>query len=202
MHDYDRVVELLQKVIDKRYPEKPLARHIRSVAGFAREIATSYAGPDSLLARQAFVAGLAHDLYKKYPKDELRRLIRAENVPIEDLSWQIGGSLLHAAPAAHFLREKCGVNDDDILGAVYHHTTSRAGAGMLDKIIFCADYLDPSRELRPSEPDVDKLSKKVMKNLDDVYREILSRKLIYTVRRGNPLHPGGLAAWNEILGFA
>jgi predicted HD superfamily hydrolase involved in NAD metabolism len=201
MRDYDRVVNKLQNEIDKRYSGKPLARHIRSVAEFAREIAAAYAGKDSGLARKAFVAGLAHDLYKKFPKDQLRRIIREENVPIDEHSWKIGGSLLHASPAAHYLREQCGVTDDDVLGAVYHHTTGRPGAGMLDKIIYCADYLDPSREVRTSEPDVEELSARIKKDLDAVYREILARKLSYTVQRGNPLHPNGLAAWNEALGI-
>jgi len=200
MKNYKKVVRQLKAEIEKRYPGKPLARHIHSVAEFAREIAKKIGGPDSELARKAYVAGLAHDLYKKLSQEDLRRLIREESVPIDDESWQLGGGLLHAAPAAHFLRTRCGVTDKEILSAVYYHTTSRAGAGVLDKLLYCADYLDPSREIRDSEPDVGVLSERMLTDLDVVYRDILGRKLAHTISRGRPLHSNGTAAWNETVG--
>lgn len=200
MRDYDRVVEQLKAEIEKRYAGKPLARHIHSVAEFARQIAGSINGGGRGLEQKAYVAGLAHDLYKKFPEDELRQLIRRDNVPIDEHAWKFGGGLLHAPAAAHHLHAHLGVTDDEVIAAVYYHTTGRAGAGLLDRIMFCADYLDPSREIRGSEPDVEKLSRKVHKDLDGVYRTVLGRKLAHTISRGRPLHPNGIAAWNEALG--
>ncbi|HLA40848.1 MAG TPA: bis(5'-nucleosyl)-tetraphosphatase (symmetrical) YqeK [Candidatus Glassbacteria bacterium] len=199
MKSYDKLVKQLKKEIEKRYAGKPLARHIHSVAEFARQIAENMSSQNGALARKAYLAGLAHDLYKKYSEKDLRQVIREEAVPIDEDSWNFGGGLLHAAAAAHYLRVRCGVTDNEIIAAVYYHTTSRAASSTLEKILFCADYLDPSREVRSADPDVEVLSKKVLTDLDGVYREVLRRKLVYTVTRGKPLHPSGSAAWNEVV---
>jgi predicted HD superfamily hydrolase involved in NAD metabolism len=200
MIDYDSIVEELEVEINQRFSGKPMARHIRSVADLAVSIAATHGRDETLLPQQARVAALAHDLYKKFPPNELRELIRRENVPIDEFSMNVGGGLLHAPPAAHYLRTRCGVRDENLLCAVYYHTTGRAGASLLEKILFCADYLDPSRELRGSEPDVITLGEKAKTDLDVVYREVLGRKLTYTLGKGMPLHPNGIAAWNEITG--
>ncbi len=200
MRDYEKIVEQLRSEVEKRYAGKPLARHILSVAEFAVEIAGSIDCNDTLLCRRVHVAALAHDLYKKFPQEELRELIRREAIPIDEFSRQAGGGLLHAPPAAHYLRTRCGVRDEETLCAVYYHTTGRPGAGLAEKILFCADYLDPSRENHASEPDLSILSKKAKTDLDAVYREVLGRKLVYTIGKGKPLHPSGIAAWNEVTG--
>jgi len=199
MGQFDSAISYLEKEIDKRYSGKPLARHIRSVAGFAQRIAASVneSGP---LAEKACVAGLAHDLYKGFPKKELREFVIGESVPVDDDTLRIGGGLLHAPAAAHYIRTRLGIADVEILSAVYYHTTGRANPTVLDKILFCADYLDPWREIRASEPDVKALSKRVFVSLDEVYRTVLFRKLTYTLSRGRPLHPGGVAAWNQVCG--
>ncbi|MBW7997297.1 MAG: HD domain-containing protein [Candidatus Glassbacteria bacterium] len=201
MRDYDRVVERLKAEIEQRFGGKALARHTHSVAEFAREIAGSVDGGDERLQRKTYVAGLAHDLYRKFTEQKLRELIRRDNVPIDDDAWRFGGGLLHAPPAAHFLHAGLGVSDEAVICAVYYHTTSRAGASLLDRVLFCADYLDPSREVRNCDPDVAELSRRVLTDLDGVYREVLSRKLAHTISRGRPLHPNGIAAWNEVLSF-
>jgi predicted HD superfamily hydrolase involved in NAD metabolism len=200
MKDYDRIVEKLQAEIDKRFSGKSLARHIRSVAELAVEIAAAHGKEEVLLPRRVHVAALAHDLYKKFPQDELRELILRKSVPIDEFSWNVGGSLLHASLATHYLRTHCGVRDEDLLCAVYYHTTGRAGASMAEKILFCADYLDPSRELRGNEPDVIALIEKAKTDLNAVFREVLGRKLAFTLGKGKPLHPNGIAAWNEVTG--
>ncbi len=200
MRDYEKIVEQLRAEVEKRYAGKPLARHILSVAEFAVEIAGSIDCNDTLLRRRVHVAALAHDLYKKFPQEELRELIRHEAVPIDEFSRQAGGGLLHAPLAAHYLRTRCGVRDEETLCTVYYHTTGRAGSGLAGKILFCADYLDPARKSRSGEPGLNILGEKVKTDLDAVYREVLGRKLAYTIGKGKPLHPSGIAAWNEVTG--
>ncbi len=200
MRDFDRIADQLQAEVEKRFSGKPLARHIRSVADFAVEIAESIHGNDRLLIQRVRLAALAHDLFKKFPQDELRAIIRREHVPVDGFALQVGGGLLHAPVAAHYVRTRFGVQDEPVLCAVYYHTTGRAGASLTDKILFCADYLDPSRDSRGSEPDVASLCDKAKTDLDAVYREVLGRKLVYTISKGQPLHPNGIAAWNEMAG--
>jgi predicted HD superfamily hydrolase involved in NAD metabolism len=197
MGQFDSAISYLEKEIEKRYSGKPLARHTRSVAEFARRIAGSVIKSDSL-AEKAYVAGLAHDLYKGFSQKDMRELVVAESVPVDEDSLSIGGGLLHAPLAAHYIRTRLKITDDEILSAVYYHTTGRLNATTLDKILFCADYLDPWREIRATEPDVPALTKRVLVDLEEVYRTVLYRKLAYTLSKGQSLHPNGVAAWNQI----
>jgi len=197
MGQFDSAISHLEEEIEKRYGGKPLARHIRCVAEFAHSVAGSLIKSDSS-AEKAYVAGLAHDLYKGYSHKKLHDFVANESVPVDEDSLRIGGGLLHAPAAAHYIRTRLGITDGEILSAVYYHTTGHPDATALDKILFCTDYLDPSRELRASEPDTNALSQRLLVDLDEVYRTVLSRKIAYTLAKGRPLHPNGVAAWNEI----
>ncbi len=42
-------------------------------------------------------------------------------------------------------REKYGVDDEEILSAIACHTTGKTDMGMLDKILYVADYIEPRR---------------------------------------------------------
>ena len=197
MGQFDSAIRHLEEEIEKRYSGKPLARHIRCVAEFARRVVSSVIESDSM-AEKAYVAGLAHDLYKGTPHKELYEFVVSESVPVDEDSLRIGGGLLHAPAAAHYIRTRLEITDGEILSAVYYHTTGHLNATALDKILFCADYLDPSREIRSSEPDTNALSERLLVAPDEVYRTVLSRKLAHTLSKGRPLHPNGVAAWNQI----
>jgi len=197
MGQFDSAISHLEQEIEKRYSGKPLARHIHSVAEFARKIAASVCKSDSL-AEKAYVAGLGHDLYKGYSRKELREFIIAESVPVDGETLRIGAALFHAPAAAYYLRTRVGITDDEILSAVYYHTTGRPSASILEKILICADYLDPWREIRAEEPDVTSLREQVVTVPEEVYRTVIFRKLTYTLSKGRPLHPNGVAAWNQI----
>ena len=65
-------------------------------------------------------------------------------------------------------------------------------------ILFCIDYLDPSREERGAETDLNSLRERMTDSLDEVYCEIIGRKIKYTLLKKRKLHPNGIAAWNEL----
>ena len=197
INDFSAAARHLEREVERRFKGKPLKRHILSVAGFARRLAESAAAGDRL-PEKAYVAGLAHDLYKKHSEKQLREFLREDSVAVDEYSWILGGGLLHAPAAAHYLRTRCSITDATVLAAVYYHTTGRAGASALDKALFCADYLDPTRENHARESGVAELREKALTDLDGVYQEVLSRKLIYTIIRGRPLHPFGVQAWNDL----
>ena len=57
--------------------------------------------------------------------------------------------VLHGPLAAEVARVKLGVMDEDILNAIRYHTTLRAGASTLEKVVFVADKV----ALDPTAPD-------------------------------------------------
>ncbi len=54
--------------------------------------------------------------------------------------------LLHALAAAIIAKEEMKIEDEDILNSVIYHTTGREDMSLLEKIIYIADYIEPSRD--------------------------------------------------------
>ena len=55
-----------------------------------------------------------------------------------------------------------GIDDKDIKSAIFYHTTGRTNMTLLEKIIFLADYIEPSRDF----PGVDTIRKLAEKDLN------------------------------------
>jgi HD superfamily phosphohydrolase YqeK len=106
-------------------------------------------------------------------------------------------ALLHGPIAAAALVDKLGVCDEEALNAIRYHTTLRAGAGVLEKIVFLADKIayDPasphSGEYLPTLQAAPSLDEAAL-----VYLEFF---LDNTWRYGWYLHPNTLAAYRELL---
>jgi len=61
------------------------------------------------------------------------------------------GPLEHGPAAAKLLKEKFGVEDEDILNAIKYHTVGRANMSILERVIKCADLTDVTRDY-PTAP--------------------------------------------------
>ena len=48
--------------------------------------------------------------------------------------------------------------DDEVLHAIYVHTTGEPGMSTLDKILFVADYIEPNRDSQPNLEYVHKIA--------------------------------------------
>jgi predicted HD superfamily hydrolase involved in NAD metabolism len=195
--DLEAAIMHLENEVRKRFTGNRLLKHTFSVAETCRDTARRMERAD-VTPEAAYLAALAHDLFKDRPQDELRELILNESIPIDQHSWRIGAGLLHAPVATHYIKTRLGISKTDILSAVYFHTTGRAGACVLERILFCADYMDPSRPQRKDEPDIDDLRRRMAIDLTEIYCEIVGRKISYTQYKRRPLHPNGIAAWNEL----
>jgi len=93
---------------------------------------------------KAQVAGLLHDCAKCISNDKKIRMCRENGIEITKTELS-APYLLHSKLGAWLAKEKYGVEDPEILDAITWHTTGRAGMGMLEKIIFTADYIEPGR---------------------------------------------------------
>lgn len=56
------------------------------------------------------------------------------------------GGLLHGYAAVTIARERYGITDQALLGAIAHHTTGAEQMSTLEKIIFLADYIEVNRD--------------------------------------------------------
>jgi HD superfamily phosphohydrolase YqeK len=85
--------------------------------------------------------------------------------------------LLHGRAAAVALRQNLGIRDPEILEAVACHVTGCPGMGLLAKIVFAADFLEPGRGFLPEEErrsilgmNIDGMTERVLEEIFDHLR--------------------------------
>lgn len=112
------------------------AKHCREVAVEAREVALRVgANPD-----HAELAGWLHDVSVIYPVE--RRVEIAQKLGIALLpEEQQHPMLIHQKLSVAMSRDIFGVQETEILSAIGCHTTLRAQATLLDKVLFVSDKL-------------------------------------------------------------
>ena len=131
---------------------------------------------------KARVAALLHDCTKKLEMDEQLALCELYGIELDELE-QKALKLLHSKTGAEIARDMFGV-DDEIYSAIRWHTTGRAGMTKLEKIIYLADYIEPTRDF----PGVDELRKACYEDLDGGLLLGLEMSIQEMTNMGNPVH--------------
>lgn len=149
------------------------------------ETAIRLAHDNHIDTTKARLAALLHDCAKYLPPDEL--INRSKD------SFQII-PVLHAEVGAQLAEEVYGINDPDILHAIRLHTTGDVGMTELDKIIYLADMIEPSRNY----PGVEEL--RSVSDLNKAVYLALKRTLKYTEESGSAIHPATLRAIYDLGG--
>ena len=111
-------------------------------------------------AENAAEAGILHDITKKLTREE--QLILCDKYGIIcDKDQLANEKLLHAITGAALARAEFGVSDA-VCSAIRWHTTGKPDMTLLEKIIYMADYIEPTRDF----PGVEKLRALAYKDLD------------------------------------
>ncbi len=177
----DKLKEMLKP---KRY------RHSLGVAESAVMLAKRH-GCDE---EKAYIAGLLHDAAKNISKEDSLRLCYEYGIKLNEVERR-NPSLLHAPLGVEVVKREFGINDIEILSAIKCHTVGKAGMSLLDKIIYVADMIEPSRDY----PGVDHLRKTAMDDIDEATLEGLKSSIEVNLKKGALIHPDSIAAWNDIL---
>ena len=164
--------------------------HVLGTEQEAIRLAQRY-GADVEKARRA---ALLHDCTKKLEMEDQLALCKAYGMELDELE-QVALKLLHSKTGAAIARDVFGV-DDEIYSAIYYHTTGRAGMTLLEKIIYLADYIEPTRDF----PDVDVLRKACYEDLDKGLLLGLEMSIEEMQRMGNPVHHATVEARDALKG--
>ena len=143
---------------------------------------------------KARVAALLHDCTKKLDMEQQLALCRQYGIQLDELERR-ALKLLHAKTGAAIARDVFGV-DDEIYHAIWWHTTGHAGMTLLEKIIYLADYIEPSRDF----PGVDKLRSVCYKDLDEGLLLGLEMTIKEMTDLGNPVHHATIEARDALKG--
>ena len=174
--EIDEILDFLKKKqSEKRF------HHTLGVAYTATALAMCH-GED---LKSAEIAGLLHDVAKPLSDEEELDFCKDNNLEISEIEKR-NPFLLHGKIGSFMAEEKFGIDDKNILNAICNHTTGRPGMSLLEKIIYIADYIEPSRKI---QPNLDEIRKLAFRNIDKALIWILKDTLEYLENKGGAIDP-------------
>ena len=167
--------------ITSAYMKEKRWKHTMSVAKLAAEIARS----NKLNEKQAYIAGMFHDIAKEMNYNEAQQIMdeyfhQYVNKPV---------AIWHQWVSRYMSEHKFLIDDLIILEAIEHHTTGSIHMSAIGKCVYVADKLDPLRGydssqqieickndihqgFRDSLIDFYEFSTKNHRDIDDMFDEI------------------------------
>lgn len=134
---------------------------------------------------KAELAGLLHDCAKRYTDNELIARCRKHELPLTESELK-APAVIHAKYGAWMVRNKFGIQDEEILSAIQCHTTGKPGMSMLDKILYIADYIEPRRD---KASNLARMRYLAFQDLDQAMYEILAGTINYLKEKGGYINP-------------
>lgn len=140
---------------------------------------------------KAQIAGFLHDLAKCIPDTIQLSCCKEYNLPINEYE-RVHPYMLHAKLGAYLANRNYNITDQDILNAIESHTTGHAHMTTLEKIIFIADYIEPSRDKAPNLQEARKLA---FIDLDKAILFILNDTILHLESKGEGMDMETKAAY-------
>ncbi|MBQ2895185.1 MAG: bis(5'-nucleosyl)-tetraphosphatase (symmetrical) YqeK, partial [Oscillospiraceae bacterium] len=152
--------------------------HVQGCETMARLLARRWEEDEDTAAE----AAILHDITKKLTAAEQLRLCAEYGIMTDDAERE-NTELLHAKTGAAFARALFGV-EEAVFRAIFWHTTGRAGMSRLEKIIYLADAIEPTR----CYDGVEALRECALRDLDEAMIMSLERTIAYVAQRGGTVH--------------
>lgn len=152
--------------------------HVLGTEQEAVRLVRRYGGDET----QARIAALLHDCTKKLDMAQQLALCEKYGIMLDELE-QKALKLLHSKTGAAIARDVFGV-EDAVYDAIFYHTTGKPDMTRLEKIIYLADYIEPTRDF----PGVDELRKTVYEDMDKGLLMGLTMTIQEMEEMGNPVH--------------
>lgn len=148
-------------------------------------------GADEESARRA---ALLHDCTKKFDKELQMALCRQYGIE-PDAAERRDGKLLHAITGAAVAYADFGVSGE-VRDAIRWHTTGKADMTLLEKIIYLADYIEPTRDFC----DLTELRRLAFEDLDGALLLGFTMAVEDLAKKGMPVHPNSVLARDYLKG--
>lgn len=168
-------------------------RRVPHVLG-AEETAAALArrwGAEEEAARRA---ALLHDCTKKFNKEQQLALCRQYHIEPDPIERR-EGKLLHAVTGAAVAYADFGISPQ-VRDAIRWHTTGKADMTLLEKIIYLADYIEPTRDFC----DLTELRRLAFEDLDGALLLGFTMAVEDLTKKGMPVHPNSVLARDYLKG--
>ena len=164
--------------------------HSLNVAKAAQQLAIKYGAN----IEKAMVAGILHDITKEMPFDEQLQIIKSNGIILDKVQI-ISPKTWHAISGCILIEQELDIKDEDILNAVRYHTSGRANMGLLEKVIFVADFIGEERDYK----GVDIMRSKAKKSLEEAMLYGVSFTIKDLSEKQCAIDMNTLALYNELI---
>jgi len=183
MDKIPEIKEKMKKILTlKRY------NHTLGVEKVAIELAEKY-GADVKKARKG---ALLHDCSKQFTLTKMHELCDCDETIA---TYGHLGELLHGIAGSVYAKKEFGITDEEVLNAIRYHTIGRRGMSLIEKIIYVADAIEPSR----SNPEVPVIRRLAYESLDEAIIHEVDRKMEYLIKKEAIIHPNTVDMRNWLL---
>ena len=166
--------------------------HIEQVRRTSVELAARFALDEA----RAELAALAHDICRSLSGPELLATARSLGIPVTPID-EAFPVFLHGPVGAGVLRLRYGLDDEEVLDAIRCHTMGREGMTPLDKVLFLADKLDPSKIGRYAF--IVKVERLAREDLDRALLAFIDHQVRAFIEGGDLVHPAMIGTRNAAL---
>ena len=181
----DEIKEYLKNNLqEERY------NHVLGVAETAKKLA----GLNNVDEDIAELAGFAHDVAKNMQIDEMKKIMDENNIILSEVE-EINKSLWHSIIAPIVAKEKLGIEDEKILSSLRWHTTGKEDMTTLEKIIYIADMIEPTRDF----DGLEELRNITFNNLDDGVLAGLTHTMKFLLSKNSLMDENTVKARNYLL---
>ncbi len=179
---YEKEINILKEnLTEKRF------NHSMQVAKEAKKLAIEH----NIDKEQAFLAGLIHDCCKCFSLPKIYEACEKYNFKLDEV-LEKQPDLAHSFLGYYVAKDIYNIKDENILNSIKYHTTGRANMSSLEKIIYIADYIEPTRVYFEGIYTARELA---YKDLDKAMEYILKSTIQFNTKKGRIIHPLSLQAY-------
>ena len=158
--------------------------HIRGVEEEAARLALRWGADEGEMRR----AGILHDCTKYLTKQEHLEICRRYGVALDHME-QGAEKLLHAKSGAALAKYVFG-QSDRVFQAILYHTTAREKMSLEEKLLYLADYMEPTRDF----PQVEQMRRLAYEDLNRAVLLGVELSIQEMQERNRVIHPNTLQA--------
>lgn len=169
---------------DKRYI------HTLGVISVAKKLAQI----NNVDEKKAEIAALCHDIAKYIKADEAMKIMKENNINLDEYEKNTP-ELWHGIIGPIYAKKELKIEDEEILNAIRYHTTGRENMSDLEKIIYIADMIEPSRVFE----GVEEIREITLKDLNKGMIAGLNHSISYLLSKGVLIDINTIKARNYLL---
>ncbi len=142
------------------------------------------------------VAALLHDVAKNIDFDEQIELLLVTKPEAVNEELYKALFAMHSFTGSVVAKLQYNIDDEEVLNAIFYHTTGKPNMNNLEKLIFLADYIEEGRVGKGYE----EVREIAYKNIDDAIIRMYEYNFEYLNKENRYIHSLSIKAYNYYKG--